>query len=204
MKYQLIACDLDETLLNKDHGICQKNIDLIHKAKAMGVKFVPATGRLFTGVDDVLKMLDLDDQEGEYVISANGGILTENKESRILELCGLTFEKAKELFDFGKKCDVCVQIHALENIYMYNLNEDERNRVNGQGVSYEVLESDNIDCLKDKRIIKVLYETTDVAYLESLEPKLKPLTEGEVSISYSSSRYMELNQLGINKGQGLK
>ena len=204
MKYQLIACDLDETLLNKDHGITQRNIDMIHKARALGVKFVPATGRLFTGVKDVLKDLGLDNQEDEYVISANGGILTENKDFRILELCGLTFEKAKELFEFGKQFNICIQIHALENIYMYNLNEDEHQRVLNQGVSFEILKDENIDYLKDKKIIKVLYQTTDVAYLESIEPLLKPLTEGEVSISYSSSRYMELNQLGINKGQGLK
>ncbi len=203
MKYKLIACDLDETLLNKDHGISQRNIELIHKAQALGVKFVPATGRLFTGVKDVLEILGLNDLEAEYVISANGGILTENKNSRILKSCGLTFEKTKELFEFGKQFDICVQIHTLENIYMYNLNDDEENRVINQGVSYEKLISDNIDCLKDKNIIKVLYQTTDVAYLESIEPKLKDITDNEVSVSYSSSRYMELNQLGIDKGKGL-
>ncbi|MEG0592902.1 MAG: HAD hydrolase family protein, partial [Coprobacillus sp.] len=102
MKYQLIACDLDETLLDSHHGICQKNIDLIHQARALGVKFVPTTGRLFTGVDGVLELLGLDDLEGEYVISANGGIITENKNSQILKMSGLSFEKAKELFEFGK------------------------------------------------------------------------------------------------------
>ena len=43
MKYQLIACDLDETLLNSQHQVCQRNIELIKKAKEKGVKFVPAT-----------------------------------------------------------------------------------------------------------------------------------------------------------------
>ena len=32
MKYQLIACDLDETLLNSQHQVCQRNIELIKKA----------------------------------------------------------------------------------------------------------------------------------------------------------------------------
>lgn len=202
MKYQLIACDLDETLLDSHHGICQKNIDLIHQARALGVKFVPTTGRLFTGVDGVLELLGLDDLEGEYVISANGGIITENKNSQILKMSGLSFEKAKELFEFGKNYNICIQIHTIESIYMYNLNEDERNRVIGQGVSFE--EFVDFETLSDKHIVKVLYETTDVTYLESIAPLLTDIIKDEVSLSYSSSRYMELNQLGVDKGQGLR
>ena len=33
MGYKLIACDMDETLLNDNHEICQRNIDLIKKAR---------------------------------------------------------------------------------------------------------------------------------------------------------------------------
>lgn len=202
MRYKLIACDLDETLLDSHHGICQRNIELIHKARSLGVKFVPTTGRLFTSVDGVLELLGLDDLAEEYVISANGGIITENKNNQILKMSGLTFEKAKELFEFGKNYDICIQIHTIENIYMFNLNEDERSRVVGQGVCFE--EFENFDTLKDKHIVKVLYETTDVTYLESLAPLLTDIIKDEVSLSYSSSRYMELNQLGVDKGQGLR
>ncbi len=47
MKYKVIASDMDETLLNDQHVICQRNIDLIRLAKEKGVKFVPATGTWF-------------------------------------------------------------------------------------------------------------------------------------------------------------
>lgn len=33
MAYKLIACDMDETLLNDNHIICQRNIDLIKKSQ---------------------------------------------------------------------------------------------------------------------------------------------------------------------------
>ena len=35
--YKLIVCDLDETLLDSEKKICQKNIDAIKKAREMGV-----------------------------------------------------------------------------------------------------------------------------------------------------------------------
>ena len=46
MTYRLIACDLDETLLNRKHQVVQKNLAAIKRAREeYGVQFVPATGR---------------------------------------------------------------------------------------------------------------------------------------------------------------
>ena len=78
--YKIIACDLDETLLSDDRTISKENIEAIQKAKELGVKFVPATGRGFNTVGGTLKDLGLYDLENEYVISYNGGAITENKE----------------------------------------------------------------------------------------------------------------------------
>lgn len=204
MKYKLIACDLDETLLNDEHRICQKNIDLIKKAKELGVKFVPATGRLFSSVQNDLKTLGLYDCVDEYVLSANGGVLTENKNNRILQFKGLSFEKTKEIFDFGKDKNVCIAIYTLENIYVYHLNDNEEERMQGQRLKYCVFTDETLSFLKNQEIVKVLFETLDMEYLKSLEPLMKDIVEGEVSLSYSSGRYMELNLLGVDKGQGLK
>ena len=43
--YRIIACDLDETLLNSDHQVSDKDIETIARLGQMGVKFVLATGR---------------------------------------------------------------------------------------------------------------------------------------------------------------
>ena len=87
MKYKLIASDMDETLLNDHHEICSRNIELIKKAKEKGVKFVPATGRGYAAIQNCLKDLDLYDETDEYVISFNGGALSENKNN--LEDCSI-------------------------------------------------------------------------------------------------------------------
>ena len=81
--YKLIACDLDETLLNTDKEICARNIAAIKRAeRAYGVRFVPATGRGYTCIDNVLHTLGVYDAEQEYTISNNGGVVTENKNYR--------------------------------------------------------------------------------------------------------------------------
>lgn len=204
MGYKLIACDMDETLLNDNHHICQRNIDLIKIAKEeYGVKFVPATGRGYMYLQDILKELDMYNESSEYVISFNGGALTENKDNKVLKFKGLEFNKVKEIFQFGLKEDVCIQIYTNEQIYIYNITESERNRKNNQKMKYTILEDDNIDFLQNKTIGKIMFQNTNVPYLMSLEPKIKHITEGYCTISYSSNRFMEFNAYGVNKGDGL-
>lgn len=82
--YKIIACDLDETLIRQDRTISKEDKEAIKKAKELGVKFVPATGRGYNTVDGTLKELGLYEEEGQYVISYNGGAITENKENKLL------------------------------------------------------------------------------------------------------------------------
>lgn len=204
MKYKLIASDMDETLLDDNHQICQRNIDLIKKAKSLGVKFVPATGRGFKSIQQDLKILDLYDMEEEYVISFNGGALTENKNNKVLFFEGLSFEKTKEIFEFGLTCDVCQHIYTKDKVYIFNLSQSEAKRIEEQQVECEIMEENSMDFLKDTPISKILYQNTDVPYLMSLEPQMKSIWENECAVSYSSNRYMEFNKLGVDKGAGLK
>lgn len=204
MGYKLIASDMDETLLNDQHEICQRNIDLIMKARKKGVKFVPATGRGFMSIQHDLKTLGLYDEAFEYVISFNGGALTENKGNRLLSFEGLSFEKTKEIFEYGLKCDVCQHVYTQDKVYVFNLSESEAQRIQKQKVDCIIMEENSIDFLKDEPISKILYQNIDVPYLMSLEPKMKHIWEGECAVSYSSNRYMEFNKIGVDKGQGLK
>ena len=202
--YKLIASDMDETLLNDDHQICQRNIDLIKKAKEKGVKFVPATGRGYMSIQNDLKRLGLYDELEEYVISFNGGALSENKDNKVLFFEGLSFEKTKEIFEYGLNCDVCQHVYTQDKLYVFNLSESEAKRIKHQKVECEIMTENSIDFLKNVPISKILYQNTDVPYLMSLEPKMKHIWEGECAVSYSSNRYMEFNKIGVDKGAGVK
>lgn len=204
MGYKLIACDLDETLLNDDHLVGARNVAAITKAREKyGVKFVPATGRGFAQIQKELTELGLNDLAGEYVISFNGGALTENKDNRLLEFNGLPFNKMKELFEAGLNYDVCMHVYTPDTLYVFNLNPDEKARIDRQALEAVYPSENSVDFLSNQPISKILYQNTDVPYLMSLEPGLKAITDGHCAVSYSSNRYMEFNALGVDKGQGL-
>ena len=113
--YKIIACDLDETLLNDNHQISVKDIESIRKATELGVKFVIATGRPFNSAFNDLKRLGLFDKEDEYVISFNGSALTENKGNRVIYRQEMPFDKINELYKKGVEYDTC--IHGCRYCY---------------------------------------------------------------------------------------
>lgn len=204
MGYKLIACDMDETLLNDNHVICQRNIDLIKKVKKeYGVKFVPATGRSYASIQRDLEILELYDEIGEYVISFNGGALTENKENELLQFKGLMFDKMKEIFEYGLTKDVCIHVYTKDNLYIYNLSQSEKERLENQKLECTIMEKNTVDFLKDEPIAKIIYQNINVPYLMSLELGMKNIVEGHCVVSYSSNRYMEFNSIGVDKGSGL-
>lgn len=203
--YKLIACDLDETLLNTEKEICEENIKAIKKAeKEYQVRFVPATGRGYTCIDNVLHTLGVYDAEDEYTISNNGGVVTENKAFRELSFHALPFSLAKQLFDFGYQKDVCIQVFTAKDVYAFHLNEDERKWLFSFKPDFIECNGDNIDFLKDTPITKILFQNIDIAYLQKLAKELKPITGNDVSITFSSNRYMEMNVFGVDKGLGLR
>lgn len=158
--YKIIACDLDETLLSDDRTISKENIEAIQKAKELGVKFVPATGRGFNTVGGTLKDLGLYDLENEYVISYNGGAITENKGSKLLHFEGISFEKASELYKRGLDYDVCIHVYTKDMVYAYKYVQEEKDYLAGRMEVTEIFD-DNIDFLKGQEIVKVLYMNTD-------------------------------------------
>ena len=200
--YKIIACDLDETLLNSNHVVSKRNKELIEKAKALGVKFVPATGRGFTSVTPTLDSLNLLNEENEYVISFNGGAITENKSNRLLHFEGISFEKALELFNIGLTYDVGIRIYTIDKVYAYNLNEEELTYSKAR-MKLELLDSPNIDFLKNEELVKVLYSNTNYDYLKSIENNLQNHLNN-MNVTYSSNRYIEFNHSNVDKGSGLK
>lgn len=199
--YKIIVCDLDQTLLSDDCTVSQKNVEAIQKARALGVKFVPATGRGFRTISNTLTQLGLLGEENEYVISFNGGAITENKGDRLLHFEGISFEAAEELFRRGLDYRVCIHVYTKDTVYAYRLWQEEIDFLKNRMEVVEFFEP-NLSFLAGQEIVKVLYMNTDYNYLKKIEGDLKDVT-GDLDVSYSANRYIEFNRKGVNKGAGL-
>jgi Cof subfamily protein (haloacid dehalogenase superfamily) len=199
----MIVTDLDETLISTDRTISKRNVEAIRKAVDKGVLFVPATGRGYNSVHDTLKTLGLYDCAGQYVISYNGGAITENKDEKLHYFQGITFEEAEALYKYALPFeDICIHIYTPDQVWVYRFFPEEVEYLAARQPCTEIFD-DNIDFLKGKEIVKFIYMNTDYSYLQRIAEEVKDLTR-DMDISYSSNRYMEVNRKGVNKGAGLQ
>lgn len=199
--YKLIACDLDETLLTTNKEVSKRNIEAIQKAEALGVKFVVATGRGIENVKPTLEAIEQAGREDEYVISFNGGAVTENKTNEFLFTNGLTFNHANEVYQRGQAYDVSIHVYTKQDIFIYNMTETERLQLEPEIKITEIFE-ENLSFLADEEIIKIIFMNENHAYLEKIEADLADLL-ADSDVSYSSNRYLEINRKGANKGAAL-
>ena len=202
--YKIITCDLDDTLLSTDRTICTRNIDAIRAATELGVRFVCSSGRGYISFQHTLQQLGLYDLAGQYSISFNGSCITENKENRVLYLEGISTELADEIYRRGLKYDLCLHVYTRDKVFVYNINESEKEFLHNRQDYIEITDRD-LSFLKGEQIIKVIYEHEGYDYLDPIQRTLEE--EGLVrdcELSNSSGRYLEFNKRGVSKGAGLR
>ena len=199
---RLVACDLDETLLCMDRTITERNKAAIRELRKRGIHFVPCSGRGYASIDVTLKELGLYDEQDEYVISFNGGAITENRGHRLMYFQGISYEMADALYQRGLQYDVCIHVYTKEDVYVYNLVKDEEEFLHNR-MEVKVIDEKDLSFLKGQDIVKVLYMNTDFSYLKKIEREVSDLTE-DADVSFSSNRYIEFNKKGVTKGDGLR
>ncbi len=202
--YRLIASDLDETLLGPDHHISQENLAAIRKCQELGIKFVPATGRGFGSIQQTLEELGIKDAPGQYAITYNGGAIYENQGPRLISLTGMDYGLIEELYERGQKYGVCMHIYSEDKVFAYNLTDEEREFCRGRLDLIEITDP-TLDRLREsgEKFVKILYENPDFAKIKQIRSKMGDMEE-RTEMSCSSSRYLEFNPVGVNKGNGLK
>lgn len=204
MTYKMLVSDLDETLLNNDGSINPLNVAAIKAAVAQGFKFVPNTGRSFLSVQALLQTLGLADQADQYVISYNGGVIVENQANRILSVAGMALPLAKRIFKAGLVNEaVDVHIYTVDRLFVYNPSHADEAYMAARGVEYEVMEGSDLDFLKDEAAItKVIFEHLDPTVQEQIKAAvLAAVGQDQVEATFSSSRYVEFNPAGVDKGK---
>lgn len=201
--YKLIACDLDETLLNDQKKISPENVRAIKKAVAQGAFFVPNTGRNFLTVQDNLRELGLYQQENSYVISFNGGAIVENQGNQILTTNLLSFKVIRQLFELGVKNNYCIHVYSLDKLYIWNINSKEINYISGRVAHWEELKEDNIDALAGTELVKIIFNVPTKAEREKIEGEVLRNIDDSLNITFSSDRYIEFNSAKADKSQGL-
>ena len=202
---KLVFSDLDETLLLSNQHVPNNNIEAIQKAREKGVKFIITTGRAFEMIQVILEEIKLKNLPNEYSICYNGGLIIENKDNKILNFKGIPFDVANRIFKYGEKYDVCVLVFTLNSVCFFKQDPIEVERKKKQNVKIKIFDDYDLTPLKNEKIAKMMFaKLNQMDYLKKIRDEVEPFFKDELSISFSSNRYMEINTKGIDKGFAVK
>ena len=114
MNYQLIALDLDGTLLDSRKELPEETAGAIRKACAAGKTVVFDTGRGVPELAEPFALLP----EVRYAVFNSGAGLYDNREKKVFGLRCIPGALAKRILDFARTKDVMLQLMTAEKEYI--------------------------------------------------------------------------------------
>lgn len=200
--YKLIVSDLDETLLRDDGSVSQQDLQSIQKLTAQGVKFVPNSGRGFASMQSLLQKIGTLNQDGQYVISYNGGVIVNNYQNQVLVNHYLDWSVANQLYLLAlQQPNLGIHVYTLNDVYIYKPSADELNYLKTRQVQYHDFDEPNLNQFKETPIVKIIMENTDQTQLADFKTRALAKVETPLTVTFSSNRYVEFNPAGIDKGR---
>ena len=111
--YEIIASDLDGTLLTNAQGLSAENAKAIKTIKEKGVYFVPCTGRTYSEIPKVVK----DNEDFRYFIYSNGSVIYDRETETYNKAC-FPAPLAAKIFDIASEYDVVIGVHLNGMAYI--------------------------------------------------------------------------------------
>lgn len=199
---QLIALDMDGTLLDANHQISPYTESVIQRVREKGVKVVLVTGRPYIGTVNYTKQLNMMSDD-DFVIVCNGALAINPKTERVIAEDALSIEDYYYLESLARSLDVHFHVFDKDNVYTAN-------RDIGK---YTVLESfltgiplkfrTREEMPADMRFPKMMM-IDDPVILDAAIAKLPAELYKRYNVIKSSPYFLEIISKNVNKGLTLK
>ena len=169
----------------------------IQDAKAAGVKVVIATGRPIPGVLPLLEELNLN-QDGDYVITFNGGLVQETSTGNELIRETLSYEDYLDIEVLANKLGVHSHAITKDGIYTSNRNIG-RYTVHESTLVHMPIYYRTPEEVADKEFVKAMY-IDEPEILDAAIAKLPQEFYDRFTIVKSTPFYLEILKKTANKG----
>lgn len=196
---EMIAIDLDDTLLHDDISISDYTKTVLKKAKAKGIHIVIATGRMFHAAQPWGKALGL----GDVPMVVYTGAMTALCDSgRVLHHEPIDRKTAGDILAVGKEHNWYMQAYVNDHLLVPERNERTRLYEKNCGVTAEVLGDDfwHLSAEPDK----ILVFDYDPKVQKEAEDILTKMFAGRAGHVKSKPEFFEMHRLGISKGRALE
>jgi HAD-superfamily hydrolase, subfamily IIB len=203
MDYKLIALDMDDTLLNSEKIISQRNKAAIVKALQQEIKVVLCSGRTHNAV--VKYADDLGIKGADQYMITNGGAIIENLAGEIVFQRTMTNEFYREFVQFIKDNDL--HYNVVDNRgYTYTSSHDLIDKY----TVMQAYENDNGLYLKepddlpsDFEIVKAIINGSE-AKLDAISEMVHQRFDRDYFVVRTGVGFLEIFPKDVNKGEAVK
>lgn len=196
--YQLIAFDLDGTLLTHQFELLPSTIKAIEEIRQLGLKVTVATGRSYKSAKPFLDQLNIT----EPMVFSNGAVF-DNPDTGDRELiCGVPLETALIVLMLLPEYHISVKLHMADG----SIFKSDYTPWPDEGKHFEVGEiKPDLKRELDEDPIKIVFYD-DTGKMDAFSERLNGILDhkSQVSLFRSHIRYMEMTNQSVSKGQTLQ
>jgi Cof subfamily protein (haloacid dehalogenase superfamily) len=199
MRFDLIALDLDDTLLHSDLSISEANRAALARAHRAGAKIVLASGRNIHSMYKYAELLGLAGPD-DYIISTNGAEIVETATGRVLEETRMEPGLCREIARAVEARGFPWQVYEAGRILYKGRNPwtDEDTRLTGMP-NEALLDEERAFAPGQLKFIV----PGEPAELPALRDSIRAEFSGRVEVFISKPYFMEVLPAGIDKAVGL-
>ena len=197
MTVKLIASDMDDTLLNSDTKISERNAAAIRKAIDAGIIFMIATGRMYVSVKPYADSLGLD----VPLVTYNGALVKGSKSGKVFYEHPLKLQTALELLAYCKEKDYYIQSYQGDALWVKELTEFSAFYTRISGVPATPVGEKLYH--PEAAPYKLLAMTKPENFQEVWQDIQRQFA-GKVVVTSSRDNFLELMEPGVNKWNAVK
>ena len=190
------ACDLDRTLIAEDLVLRPRTLAAIAAARAAGVRFVIATGRMFQSVRPYLRAAGISDP----VICYQGAVVAEPDTGRFLRHEPIALELAREAIAAVEAGGFPVNCYVADELYVASETPEARRYADFQNIAIHTV-GPLLDWLESPPT--KLVTVGEPRRLDALEAEMKSRFDGRLYISKSLPYFLEFASPEVTKGSGM-
>ncbi|WP_213947079.1 sugar-phosphatase [Luteibacter sp. dw_328] len=198
---ELIAIDMDGTLLDSAHTLSPRVKAAITAARARGVRIVLATGRPFSGIEMYLEELGLAGDD-EYCITFNGAVIQNASGTKSVAETTLGYDDFRYCEKIAR--DLGVHFHVLYERSMMTPNADiSSHTVRDAYISHTPLLYRSVEQVDPAWRFRKFMMVDDEAVLDKAIANLPPELMQRYTVVKSAADFLEILHPEAGKGRAL-
>ena len=201
MNYQLLVLDLDGTLTNSKKEVSQATLEALIDIQRHGKKVVLASGRPTKGVAPLAELLRLH-EFGSYILSFNGGRITDCRNSQIIYEKMLPDDIAEPLYDIARKySDIDIITYTPDHL-ISGLHTNQYSKLEASINRMPIIHADDFPSQVPESMNKILI-TGNPETICRAKDEIIGYFHSYLSVYRSDPFFLEIMPRGIDKAHSL-